>query len=502
MSDSSNDYIMIKNARILGGGSTIIIKDSKIVLVGGKELERSFVDHASMIIDLNGRFLIPGLIDSHMHFSEYAAHLDFVDLRGVRSIKDVRDKIAEIGKNLKSSDEWVIAFGWNETEFAENRILTKRDLDFDFPVIAFRRCMHVATLNDVAISKIKNSLNKMVEGGVIDLENGLLKERALEALSEIIEKIRIEKFKKNAIRAGRILRAMGLTTVSDMGISTPYLEAYWELSENLPIRVVAYISPSVLEDYDPKEIIERNSEKFIVRGVKIYIDGSLGGHTALLYEDYTDDPGNMGVLVEPVDRLIEIADRASSYGFDIAIHAIGDRAFSIALDIAEVARKNGVRVRIEHCQVIRPEDLKRAKSLGVILAVQPIFINTDSQWAIERLGRTRVKYSYLLRSLLEKGFTVAGGSDAPVEAPNPLYGIYSAVYRKSITTGETFMPEEGVSIEEAIRIYTEGSATALGIENIVGKIAPGYKAEFTILEDDPRILGEKIKDMRAFSLIL
>jgi len=495
-----DDYIIIKNARVLGGGSTVIVRNSNIVLIGSERLAELFSKCASRVIDLGGKFLAPGFIDSHMHFSEYAAYMDFVDLRRVRSIEDAKRLIENAGRSL-TPGEWVIAFGWNETEFVENRELSKDDIDFDFPVIAYRRCMHVATLNDAALSNVIDRL-KDVKGGVVDLKRGILKENALNAISDIIHRIRLEKFKKNAVKAGERLKAMGLTTVSDLGISTPYLEAYWEIHKRLPLRVVAYILPSVLRDYSPSEIIRRNSDKFMVRGVKVFVDGSLGGHTALLYDDYSDDSGNKGVLVSPVEELLEIAEEASSYGLDLAIHAIGDRAFNIALDMAEIARKNGVRVRIEHCQVIRPDDLERAKKLEVILAVQPIFISTDSQWAEERLGSERIRHSYMLKTLLERGFVVAGGSDAPVEEPNPLYGIYSAVFRKSLVTGKEFLREEAIPVDEAIKIFTEGSAFALGIENIVGRIAPGYKAEFTVFEEDPRTAGESIKDIKAFSLIL
>ncbi len=495
----SDSYVIIKNAKVFGGGSVIVVKNGRIIAVGGEDLERAYSKESNVkILDLNGKYLFPGFIDSHMHFSEYASYLDAVDLRCAKSIEDVKRLIENAGKRLGKGD-WVIAFGWNEGDFQERRVLNKQDLHFNFPVVAFRRCMHIAVVNDAALSQIDI---KEVSGGEIDVENGILKENALSLIHQKLRSVLLNKFKKNAKKAGEILKSMGLTTVSDMGIDADHLEAYWEIAEELPIRVVAYISPDVLSKFSVKDIMERNSEKFIVRGIKLYVDGSLGGRTAALYEDYSDDPGNKGMLIEPQERLIEKAVKAASLGLDVAIHAIGDKAFSIALAIAKEVKKYGVRVRIEHCQVIKENDLKKAKDLEIILCIQPIFINTDSQWAESRLGKHRVKNSYMLKSLINFGFIVAGGSDAPVEPPNPLYGIYAAIYRKPLSEDRVFRPEESVDLKTAVKLFTENAAYALGIENIVGKIYPGYRAEFVIFNKDPTTVGEQIKDMCVHALIL
>jgi len=496
---SDDSYVIIKNAKIFGGGSVIVVKNGHIVAVGGENLEKAYSNNKNVkILDLQGKYLFPGFVDSHMHFSEYASYLDAVDLRSARSIEDVRRLIENVGKELEKGD-WVIAFGWNEGDFREKRALTKHDLDFDFPVVAFRRCMHIAVLNDAALSQIDI---KEVPGGEVDIENGVLKEKALSLVSQRLKVVELNKFKKNAKRAGEILKNMGLTTVSDMGIDADYLEAYWEIAEELPIRVVAYINPDVLSKFSVKDILEKNSEKFIVRGIKLYVDGSLGGRTAALYEDYSDEPGNKGIIVEPPEKLIEKAVNAASSGLDVSIHAIGDKAFNIALAVAKEVKKYGVRVRIEHCQVIADNDLKVAKDLDVVLCVQPIFINTDSQWAELRLGKHRIKNSYMLKSLVDLGFIVAGGSDAPVEPPNPLYGIYAAIYRKQLSGGSVFRLEEAIDLKTAIKLFTENAAHALGLEHTIGKIYPGYRAEFVIFDEDPSSLGEKIKDAHVHVLII
>ncbi len=455
--------VLFYNCRVMGGGSQILVEDGIIKEVG----EDIPVPEKTKKFNLNGCFVMPAMIDAHMHFWEYSASLDFVDLHSCRSLEEALEKIKEAPPGV------VIAFGWDEGRMGKP--LYREDLDkTGRAVVAFRACMHVASLSSEAIRSL---CSDEFPERLVDLNKGIFKEKGMECFMKKLRSEMVKKFKKNAKRASEELRSKGLGVVTDMGISEEIAMAYLDVEEDLRIDVMAYLLPEAAD-------LGIEFEKVKIGGVKLYADGSLGGRTAALFEDYSDDPGNRGILIMGPEDLRKVAERYSKEGFQIAIHAIGDRGVWAAVKALK-GLPNGPH-RIEHCQVIREEEIREMSKEGIIASVQPIFINTDHRWAERRLGE-RISRAYLIKTLISSGVKLAFGTDAPIEDPNPFYNVYAAVERKGID-GEPeggFKPEEGIDVMKALEIYTSGNAEAMKLERR-GKLAPGFLADLVILPKDPR----------------
>ena len=456
----------------------------------------------SKIYDLKENYLLPGFVDAHMHFSALVALFSAISLRECRSIEEMKERLK------KDESDFVIGWGFDHELFKEKRIPTREDLDEVFKevsIIIFRLDGHICVVNSEALKIIGIDKNtEDPEGGHIGRSpdgspNGILIDNAIPSKYLLENPEMMTSLAQDFFKAQEALLSMGLTSVSDMGIDFDTLEIYRtvERAGLLKIRINAYLTEECLEAKE-KIIDEMQRGKLVrVRGLKLFADGSFGANTGALFEEYSDDPGNTGIIRTPLGTLEDFVEQAEELGMQIAIHAIGDRGLFNALSALSKARNKELRHRVEHVQLVNKNLLKMMKDLGVVAVIQPVFIKSDSPWAESRLGKERVNYAYPLKSLIDHNIRVAGSSDCPVETQDPFLGIYFSSSDKDLDGNELPMwaKKERISIEDAITIFTEGAAYALH-EN-KGKIEKGMLADFVVLPENPAIIGvEKIKDLK------
>jgi len=456
----------------------------------------------SKIYDLNGNYLLPGFVDAHMHFSMFVALFSATSLRDCRSIEELKERL-----NANKND-FVIGWGFDHELFKEKRMLTREDLDEvsrAIPVIVFRLDGHICVVNSKAlkISGIDEN-TKDPEGGHIGRSpdgspSGILVDRAIP--TNLLKNPKMSLL-QDFLKAQEMLLSMGLTSVSDMGIDfdTLQLYRYIESAGLLKIRANVYLSEECL---DAKERIldEMRKGKLVkVRGLKLFADGSFGARSGALFEEYSDDPGNTGIIRTPLEKLEDFVKKAEELDMQVAIHAIGDKGLFNALSALSKAKNRELRHRVEHIQLVNESLLDMMKELGVVAVIQPIFIKSDSPWAESRLGKgkERINHAYPLRSLIDHNLRVAGSSDCPVETQDPFQGIYFSSSSKDLEGNELpdWVKKERISIKDAITIFTEGAAYALH-EN-KGKIEKGMLADFVVLPENPvEIRVENIKDLKV-----
>jgi predicted amidohydrolase YtcJ len=457
------------------------------------------------MIDLKGKTVLPGFTDSHIHLLNYGMMLRNVKLYDARSIEDVRKAVSKgVGK---SPTDWILGRGWDQEKLREHRYLEKTDLDDTVPNPVFLRrvCGHIAIANSAAL-KIAgiNSETKDPEAGEIVRDSlsgeptGLLKENAIGLVERKI--LHDDKTVEAAlVTASHKLLRMGLTSLHCIINNAQELRVLRRLSDEGKVKQSIYaIIP--LDSFDEAVragiSTERKNGSFRVGGVKIFMDGSLGARTAALTEPYSDDPANIGMLTFSEEQLNDLVVRAEEACFQLCMHAIGDRALATILKALETksrasARKR-LRHRVEHSSISPPTLVARMQKLGLVGSVQPRFIYSDS-WALERLGQRRVQYLYPFRSMLRNGIPLAAGSDGPVEDPNPLEGVWSAVARPGLSA------EESLTVGESLAAYTTGAAFASHSESSSGTIEPGRKADFVVLDHDPNEV--QIEELRTVRVV-
>jgi len=465
----------------------------------------------SEVYDLKGNFLLPSFTDAHMHLFLYTLLFSAVDLRECNSIKEVQNKLKE-----KIDQEVIIGWGFDHEKFQEGRMPTRDDLDVvshQIPTFILRFDEHVGVVNSEFLKRLEiNRDTKEPEGGKIGhfsdgLPNGILVDNALPT-DEMLNNPHIKKsMVKNFLDVQNQLLSRGITSIGEMGIDFETLDFYREMDRKgyLKIRVHVYLSEKCLAEKKriKNEMKKNTGNRVQVRGLKLFVDGSFGASSGALYESYSDDPGNYGILRIQPERLKELAQQADELGMQLSIHVIGDKALSYALDALSKTKNKFLRHRVEHIQLVNEELLKRMKSLGIIAAIQPVFVGTDSFWAEKRLGKERVYQSYPLGSVLNRGIKVAGSSDCPVTEADPFLELYFSVSQKDLEGKE--MPEwvrkERIGIREALKIFTEDASYALH-EN-KGRIEEGMLADFIVLSENPLLLTPKnILSLRVFQTYL
>jgi predicted amidohydrolase YtcJ len=486
--NSVAEAVVIEGGRIIYVGS-----DGEALRIAGPEAES---------YDLYGLTVLPGLVDAHAHFLGYSMNRAALDLVGTNSLEQVVERVAAQAASLHRG-RWITGRGWDQNDWESMVFPNRRDLDQvspEHPVLLTRVCGHAAVANTLALAEAGVTGDTPdPEGGMIERDGsgeptGILIDEAISLVREIVPSPTREEKKNLMIAAAHECLAVGLTGTHEMGIGSETVGIYRELYEagELPLRITAYFDGDAA---DLDSVISAGPEfgsfsgMFSLSGVKFYSDGSLGARSAALLEDYSDDPGNRGILVTDTDILLERILACHGSGFQVATHAIGDRANRIVLDIYErVIDKEPdrrLRHRIEHAQVLSPQDIGRFASLGVIPSMQFIHCTSDMPWAGDRLGE-RVEGAYAWRSLIEAGSRIPGGSDFPVEPIDPLLGIYAAVTRQDLAGNPSggWMPRQRLSIEEAVRAYTIEAAWAAGQEGERGSIEKGKLADMTVLGAD------------------
>ncbi len=481
----------------------IAVAGGLITSVGSNVEMRSLAGPHTTLYDLGGRTVLPGFIDAHAHFYGYAKNLSRIDLVGTGSLEEVLELVSARVEDVPEG-EWITGRGWDQNDWAESVYPDRRALDRaapHHPVYVIRVCGHAAVANSEAL-RIAGISRETVDppGGRILRDkngdpNGVLIDEAKKLVSDIIPSPTREEKKRLIKRAAHECCAAGLVGIHDMGVDAEMVSLYKELldGDELPLRLTTYY---IYEEPDLDSLLAAGpmvgyaGDHLSVVGVKFYIDGSLGARSAALLADYSDDPGNDGILViDPVDlgRRVTACHRS---GFQVAVHAIGDRGNRLVLDIYEKVLSQHPapdrRHRVEHAQIVSPEDIPRFAALGVIPSMQFTHCTSDMDWVDERLGGDRLAGAYAWRSLIETGCRIPGGSDFPVESINPLLGIYAAVTRQDLKGRPEggWMPAERLTIDEAIRAFTIDAAYAAHEEDRKGSLAPGKVADFVVLSED------------------
>ena len=500
---------LIHNARIYTmdrGFSTAaaILFDStgRIHNVGGEQaMLEAFPD--AMRIDLRGKTIIPGLIDAHAHLYGLALSLSQAQLRDTASKEDVIQRLREQEQHLSDGD-WLLGRGWDQNDWPIKEFPNRADLDSAFPgrPVWLRRIDgHAGWANSAALAMADQDLSGdwQPQGGFIyrDSEgraSGVLVDGAMELVEHALPEISEELLQASLGLALQQLTSLGLTGVHDMGIDRSVLEVYQQriAAGQFPTRVYAFTDGAgeTLDWLCANGAVDDASGRLVMRAVKLYIDGAMGSRGAALLTDYSDDSENSGLLFMPPADLENKIGKALACGFQVGVHAIGDRGNRVVLDALEsVINKypdNPGRHRVEHAQTLTADDIPRFAELGVIAAMQPTHATSDMYWVEDRLGAERVIYAYAWRSLLDSGARLALGSDFPVEQVNPMLGIHAAVTRQDIKGWPPggWYPKEKLSREEAVRGFTLDAAYAGFMESNVGSLESGKRADFIVLDQD------------------
>ena len=503
-----------------------VVEGHRFLYVGTNEVALSYMDNATEIIDLENKRVIPGLNDSHMHFISYALSKSKVDLRNCRNLGEVQ---AAINNYIHSEEEqfygdWIVGHGWNEENFDEKLLPTAEFLDkicSDRPIYLSRACYHICAVNTKALGVAGiTGATTDPEGGKIDkdpvsgIATGILRENALlMAYNEIPLTKDVSKIKQLIKIAMEDALAVGLTSVQteDFGHFEDFqivLDAYKQLEEEGELNIRINLQMLLPDEEKLRSAVKKalktgmGNEYFRLGPLKILADGSLGGRTAALGTPYADDETNDGILIYDKEKLQRILSYAYKNGMQFAIHAIGDRAMNQVMDIYEDIFEGDEdhRGRLIHCQITNRQVIQRMSKLKVIGDIQPGFLPTDMRMVAARIGEDRAEESYGWKTMLKAGVRVAGSSDAPIESFNPFLGIYSAVTRRDYVGFPEggWNPQECLSLEEAIELYTVGSSYATFEEDIKGKIRQGFLADFLILDRDiVNIKSYEIKDVKV-----
>jgi predicted amidohydrolase YtcJ len=472
----------------------VAIKNDRIMKVGTNTKISSLIGEATKVINLQGKTVVPGLTDSHIHVGDFGKFLTWLDLNDADSIKAVQEKIRERTHKIPKG-RWIIGSGWNHARFAEQRYLNFRDLDevsHDNPVILYHQCGRVCVVNSKAL-EIAGVTAEAVSpsGGTIEKDpetgepTGILRENATDLVWTIIPEPSEEEIIESAGLACQKIVEVGLTSIHWILTSATELAVIQKLqAENmLPLRVYLIAPANILDQLDASPMdLDDEIEKPL--GIKVFVDGSLAARTAALIEPYVDDQTTMGQLLYSKEELNALVCRAHKANFRLVMHAMGDKAISMALDaiekaLREVPRKDH-RYRLEHASVLNGELIGRIKDLGVIVSVQPkCVISEFAVWsAVERLGSERARLLYPLKTLIKNGIRIIGGSDCPMEPLSPMQGIQAAVTRQ-------YYPEEQITIDEALQMYTVNPAYSSFEDSTKGSIEKGKLADLTVLSDDP-----------------
>ncbi|GAB5030992.1 metal-dependent amidohydrolase 3 [Nannochloropsis oceanica] len=472
---------------------------------------------ATRIIDMNmkcaeGSIILPGLIDAHIHVGYMGEAQEYLQLSGCRTLSELGAAVAAYGK-MHPSKSWVVGVGWDQSawggDYPSRQDLDKAMGDDKRPVVLYRACWHIVVANTAALEVSGISLipaKKPPAGIDIDaisgFPTGIFRENAVSSITDHIaeadDDVR-ETYFRNALN--QCLRA-GLTSVQTNDSNAWHLYRKLESQQKLPLRVFLTVNHDEFEsNVNHSQPLHPSfaspSSLLSCERVKLYSDGSLGAETAALRSPYVGTT-NTGMLIHTLEELREKIKSAHKAGFQLEVHAIGNRALETVLDALEGAEvPSGARPVITHCQVMGEDLMERMAWQGVVASIQPSFVSTDCKWVQARLPVEVQRVSYCWKSLGERGVMCAGGSDAPVEDCRPLGGIYDAMHRvphagkprggKEGWREErevAFLPEECLSFSEALRLYTIGGAYACHAERKLGRIAPGYQADFVVIDRD------------------
>jgi hypothetical protein len=479
----------------------IVIDSGKIVETGSKDKMLAKYN-ATESIDLSGKYVYPGLIDAHCHFYNYAVDQLQANITGTRSFDEVLSLLDKFQTTNKS--KWLLGRGWDQNDWDLKEFPDNKKLDSlfpDIPVFITRIDGHAALVNSAALKLAGINTDTKVEGGKIIIKNGkltgILIDNAIDCVSKFIPKPS-ESEKINALKAASLkCFAVGLTSIGDAGLNKDIILLIDSLqkSGDLKMKVYAMLTANK-ENFEAFVYKGIYKTPFLnIRSVKLYADGALGSRGACLLKPYSDQPDNYGIMVTKPDSIKEICAMAFKYGYQVNTHAIGDSAMRVVLDIygSFLKNKNDLRWRIEHSQVVSPDDISKFGKYSIIPSVNTVHATSDMYWAEMRLGTDRVKFAYAYKNLLEQNKWLCNGSDFPVENINPIYGFYAAVVRRDLKgyPDKGFQTENALSRIEALKAMTIWAAKSFFEENEKGSIESGKYADFVILDRDIMTVDEK-----------
>ena len=482
----------------------VAIAGNRIVAVGSDSEILNLKQDNTPVIDLEGKRVLPGFNDAHVHFFSGGTNLTGPQLRYSKSPDEFRATLAEYARHVPSN-RWITGGNWDEQNWTPAQLPTRQLIDPvtpRWPVFVSRLDGHEGLANSVALKLAGVDKNtKDVPGGVIvrDAEGnptGILKDAAQSLVERVIPASSGDQI-RDAIRAAQIYaNAQGVTSVQDMFVAPATFHVYQQMMHADELRVRISVHEPLMSWQHLADVglaADFGNEYLHIGGLKGFSDGSLGSTTALMFKPYLDAPNSTGIpsaeLSNP-EQMWHNIENGDAAGLQIAIHAIGDKANNTILGFYErVEREHGERdrrFRIEHAQHLLPSDIPRFGQLHVIASMQPYHCIDDGRWAEKRIGPERAKTTYAFRSLLDTGATLAFGSDWDVAPMSPLMGIYAAVTRRTLDGKhpDGWVPEQKITVAEAVRAYTMGSAYASFEDNIKGSIEPGKLADFVVLSDD------------------
>ena len=518
------------------------VRDGRVAAVGRSVDILKLKGSATEVIDLGGHFVMPGFNDAHMHLANAGFRRLTVELGGVKSLTEFRERIRD-RVQAAGPGEWIVGGGWDQTLWPVKELPSRWDLDevtTDHPVFLQRVDGHIAVANTKALKLASITVaSKDPEGGKIDRDStgqatGILRETARDAVTSVIPRPGHDRRRQAIETALQDLAQWGVTSAqdnSDAGDAQVSWDDFQILEEierggKLTARISEWMAfNDQLSTLQAHRAAHPQTDSWLHTGMlKGFMDGSLGSRTAALLEPYADGPDNTGLPQYEQDKLTQMTKKRVDAGFQIGFHAIGDKGVQMALDAFAAATGHGgtgvspvqaerssavgasapdLRLRIEHAQVTNPLQVTKFKQLKVIASMQPNHLLTDMNWAEARLGPKRAAHSYAWAEFLKKGVTLAFGTDYPVEPVTPFRGLYAAVTRKSEDGKKEYYPEQKLTMEQAIAAYTTGSAFAQFAEKEKGTLTPGMLADLVVLDRDiTSVPAEKILSTKVLRTVV
>jgi predicted amidohydrolase YtcJ len=524
VSSAQTPSIAVTGARVWTGNprqpwaQALAASNGKLVAVGSDAEIAKLITPSTVVLKADGRLVVPGFSDSHIHFITGGFRLASVQLRDCKSHEQFAERIRAFAVTVPRGT-WISGGDWDHTNWGG--VMPSREwidaVTPDHPVLVNRLDGHSALANSKALALAGVTREtKEVSGGTIDRDangepTGLLRDNAIGLVRRVIPPASAEMYDRALEAAMKYVAARGVTSVHNMG-DWDDLAAFERArkASRLKTRIYAAVPLATWERLRDKVAREGRGDEWLRWGMlKGFVDGSLGSHTAAFLDPFSDSPNDRGLLVTGPEKLYEWTSGAAKAGLHVAVHAIGDRAIRTQLDIFErvgrEADSRNARFRIEHAQHIAPADIARFSKLGVIASMQPYHAIDDGRWAEKLIGKERAKGTYAFRSLLDTGAAIAFGTDWFVAPPTPLEGIYAAVTRQTLDDRNPggWVPEQKITVEEALRAYTYGNAYAAFEEKIKGSIEPGKLADFVMLEQDiTRIPAWQIRNVKVAATVV
>lgn len=481
----------------------IYVENGIIQKTGSTEqIKSTYNDEITEEVNLDGTVMYPGFVDSHLHMIGHGERLLRLDLSSVTSSEMMKHELEQKVVEMENGD-WIIGEGWNENNFPDRKIFHRDELDeivSDQPMMLTRICRHALLVNSKALelAGIDDHTPDPLGGVIVRDDEGRATGYLLDNAQNLVQR-RVPLKSEADLQFALKMAVVDLLRLGLVGGHTEDLHYYGGFrrtfdafrtvidGEEVKFRTNLLVHNQVVEVMNEDGWKYSGGTEFIKFGaMKIFADGALGGRTALLSHPYNDAPDTSGVAIYDLPELKSLVQKARFYNMPVVIHTIGDLALEHAIEATEAyPPAEGLRDRFVHVQVMREDLIERLLRMPVVLDIQPQFVTSDFPWVIERLGEERMPCSFAWKTLLNAGLHCAGGSDAPIESPDPLLGIHAAVTRKKPEDQhEGYYPEQKLSVYDAVSLYTTGSAYVIGKEHTHGQIVEGFTADFTVLDRD------------------